>query len=445
MGKRNVIDRIQLIFKISIPLIIQGLVFQLQSLTDKAFLGNLDTKYVSAIGAGGMPFFACMDSFAAISTGLVILVSMNYGGKKYGEIESFVKSTAFYNSLIGIVLFGMWQIGVNPILAFFKVEEEIIGYSSIYIKICAVYFLLAGIDGTYQAMLQGMGRTKVIMYAGIIKVFVNIVLSWILIFGKLGFPALHVVGAAIGSLIANLISCGFVVIYTLHEYGKTYHLKTFDKSMFSRSPYMKIIKLGLPVCIEYLLWHVTNLLLIRFINGFGYMNMAIYTLTFGFQCIIFVTISGISKGLMTIMGQQKGAGNEREAGRVFYTGLGINFVIVIMGAIVFLIMPETMLRIFSNDSEVIRRGAPYLIGIGFITIPQSLNVACGAAIRSQGNTRWMLLTQVAGSTIIVSLSFLLIEVFHIDMAGIYITIFIDESVRGIMNLLYYRRHYSKKE
>ena len=101
-------ERMGSIFHVAFPLIIQGLVFQLQSLTDKAFLGNLDTKYVSAVGAAQMPFYTVVDSVGAITIGLVIILSKLYGAGKKEEINSYVKSTALYNMLIGIGIFFLW-------------------------------------------------------------------------------------------------------------------------------------------------------------------------------------------------------------------------------------------------------------------------------------------------------------------------------------------------
>jgi len=441
MGKGTIINRYKTILKMSIPLIIQGVVFQLQSLTDKAFLGNLDTKYVSAIGAATLPFNASMDSFAAICTGLVILVSVGYGANRNEDIENYVKSTIFYNTIIGVLLFFLWQIFVFPLLAFFNVDVGIVGYGAAYIRICAVYLLFAGIDGAFQGMLQGLGKTKPIMYAGILKVSIDVFVSWVLIYGKFGFPKMNVVGAAIGSLAANIVSLCFVIIYTMSVYGKKYHLYNFSRRWFEAQIYIHVITLGLPVSIEFLLWNITNLILVRFINGFSYIDMAIYTLTFGCQCIIYVAISGVSRGMMSLIGQMRGAGRTKEVAKYFYGGIFLNLVFVAIGILVFSAIPEKVLGIFSNDGKVIQKGIPYLIGIGLITLPQSLNVACGAGIRANGNTKWMLCTQAVGSCIVVGLSYLLVYGCKLEMTAIYITLFVDETVRGTMNLIYYRRNY----
>ncbi len=442
--KNNLRGRIGSIFHVAFPLLIQGLVFQLQSLTDKAFLGNLETKYVSAVGAAQMPFYTVVDSMGAISVGLVIIVSKLYGASEKEKINSFVKSTAFFNMLLGIAIFFLWELFAAPILTFFKTDAQIIDYSVTYIEICAIYLLVYGFDCALQSMLQGIGDTKPIMYAGIIKVGLNLVISWVLIFGKLGFPAMHVTGAAIGTMAANFIAFLFIAIYCLLIKRKELKLNKLDHMWFTIKPYIKVIKLGIPVGIEYLLWNASNLLLIRFINSFSYEAMGIYTLVFGLQCIIYIIFAGVSKSALTLMGQSLGAKKVKRADQLFYNCIVINFFIVLVAAICFICFPDVLLDIFSNDSKLIHNAVPYLIFVGFIMFPQSVNVICGNGIKAHGNTKWMLISQIIGSTLVVSISSFLILKLHMNMMAVFITIFIDETVRGGINYLYYRRKYGYK-
>ena len=433
--------RLQQILYIALPLIIQGLVFQLQSLTDKAFLGHLDTKYVSAAGAAQMPYVATVDSVMAIGMGLIIIVAKLYGAGEHFKIQKYVESTAFYHTLLGVVLFLIWQFGAESILTFFKVDQAIIKYSLQYVRICTVYLIFIGIDCALQGMLQGMGQTKPIMYAGIIKVILNIIISWILIFGKFGCPALNVAGAAIGTLAANLLSFVFILFYCMVLKREQFRLHTFDRGWLNVAPYRQVIALGVPVGLEFLLWHFSNLILIRFINGFSYQDMAIYSLTFGFQCIIFVIFSGTSKATLTLIGQNIGAGHSENADQFFYTTIILNFLIVAAAAALFFSVPGQLLRIFSNDTAMITQAVPYLGMIGVIMFPQSMNVICGNAIRAHDDTRWMLLSQVLGSTLVISISWFMVDRLHMGMMAIYITLFMDETIRGGINFLYYKKRY----
>lgn len=413
------------IITIAFPLIIQGLVFQIQLLTDKAFLGNQDTIYVSAIGAAQMPFNATIDCLIAISVGLVIITSKLFGAGKDDDISRFVKPSIFYNMIAGIILFLLWEFMGGKILGCFNIKQEVYNYSVDYVKVCAIYFLIIGFDCSLQSMLQGIGKTKPIMIAGILKVILNILFSWILIFGKLGFPEMNVKGAAIGSVVADLFS----FIYLL-SYCNIYRIAVIKKGIktewFNIKAYIDVVKLGIPIGMEYFIWNASNLFLIRFINGFSYQDMAIYTLTISFQGIIYVIFNSTSKTTLTLMGQCIGASDRKTADKYFYVSIFINFCIVISATFLFYLFPNQLLSIFSNDKEIITRGASYLFYIGIVMFPHSINVICGNGIRANGNTKWMLFSQIFGSVMVVVLSWILIEIYKLNMSSIYITLFFDE-------------------
>ena len=434
---KNIIKETSLL---AFPIIIQGLVYELQSLTDKAFLGHLKTEYVSAIGAAQLPLNATMDGLVALSVAITIIVSHLYGAKKQEEAINYVKSAMLYSDLLSVSVCFLWEFFTYPILHFFKVAPQIISHSVDYVKICALFFLVIGIDSSLNAMLQGLGKTKIIMYSGIIKVFFNIFLSWVLIFGKFGFKEYHVAGAAIGTLISNCFAFGFVLSYCFIK-RKELGFGKFRPEDFSITYYSKVIKVGAPAGIEYLLWNFSNLILVRFINEFSYISMSIYTVTFGIQCIVYAVFANYSKAALTLIGHSLGARNYKKANDVFYNCLIINILIILCANVVFFLFTEDILSVFLKESYVVAQGDKYLKLIGLTMLPQSLNVVCGHAIKGNGNTKWMLLSQILGSIFVISLSFILIRGFHMDMVAIYLVIILDETIRGITNYIYYKRKY----
>jgi Na+-driven multidrug efflux pump len=114
-----------------------------------------------------------------------------------------------------------------------------------------------------------------------------------------------------------------------------------------------------------------------------------------------------------------------------------------IAAVMLSCFPIRLLDIFSNDPEIIKLGVPYLIWIGIIMFPQSMNIICGNAIRAHGDTKWMLFSQILGSTLVVSISWILIEKVHMNMLAVYITLFADEAIRGGINFIYYRKKYGR--
>lgn len=419
------------------PLIIQGLVFQLQSLTDKAFLGNLNTQYLSAIGASQFPLGTTLDTLVALCTGVTIVVSQMQGAKKTDNLISSVKSSIFYNSIISFFMFILWFFFSRYLFELMSVDEQIIDYCISYVRICSFYFLILGIESSLLAMLQGMGDTKPIMYSGIIKVFFNIFLSWVLIFGKLGFPALDIKGAALATVMANVMSSIMIIVYCFIIKRKTYRLIEGNLICCKLSSYKNIIKLGLPTGMEFLCWNMSNLILVKFLNSINYVATTIYTLTFCIEVFVYMIFNGIAKASLTLEGNKIGERDTDGARKIFNASMILNFIFVIVAIIIFVVFPKQLLSIFTNEASIITKSIPYLILTAFILIPKSINVIVGSGIRAYGDTKWMFYSQIIGSIFVVTCSFVLVQVLQLKVVAIYITLLLDESIRASINCYHY--------
>ena len=179
------------------------------------------------------------------------------------------------------------------------------------------------------------------------------------------------------------------------------------------------------------------LILLKFLNNFNYKATAIYTLTFGIEVVIYAIFSGTSKGTMTLMGQCIGAGKRKEANGLFYQCMLINVFVVAMAMLVFVMWPKQLLSIFSKDGSIIEATVPFLIFTAVIMFPKSLNVVIGNAVRAYGDTRWMFISQVIGSIFVVSCSYILVQIVHLHVVAIYVTLFLDEMIRASINYFHF--------
>ncbi len=426
------------IIVMAFPIIIQGLVFQLQSLTDKAFLGNIDSLYISVMGACQIPFNTTLDCLAALSIGITIIVSQMQGVSQKKDISETVKSSIFYSSIISFGVFVLWFAFSAYVFKLMSVDKSIVEYCISYVRICSIYFLFLGIDLSLQAMLQGIGDTKPIMYSGVTKVVLNVFLAWVLILGNMGFPSLGVEGAAIAATTANVLSALMLVVYCFIIKRNTFGFQKGKIISFKFSPYKSTIKLGLPTGLEFLLWDTSNLIMVKFLNKTGYMATTIYTLTY--LCIegfVYTIFFGISKAALTLQGNRIGQDDSKGAKKILNACLVMSTILAAFSLIVFILFSRQILGVFTNDQNIIDESIPYLIFAGVILFPKSINVIVGSGIRAYGDTKWMLYTQIIGSVIVSSGSYVLINVFGLNVIAIYITCLTDEVIRACINCYHF--------
>ncbi len=429
--------------KIALPIIIQGLVFQLQAIVDKAFLGRIDTKYLSAVGIAQFPFFASIDALVAICTGLTIIVAKKYGAGKQKDIHDSVNASIGFNMLLSFVLLFIWMQFSDEIFLLMNVNSKLFPYCNDYVRILSFLLFFYGIDMSLQSALQGMGKTKPIMYIGFFKVFLNILLAWIFILGKLGFPAMYVRGAALATMISNVAGTLTLTAYFIISKELSANIKLREIIRFRWILYKEVIRLGLPTGTEYLLWNVSNLILITLLNKQGVQVVAIYTVTCTVELFVYMIFNGIARATLTLVGNSIGAGNDNAAKNIMTSSIRYSMVFVLLFCIIFTLIPKPILSIFTNDKDLINISVFYLIFKGFTLFPKALNVVVGHGIRARGDVKWMLYTQIFGSVFVVAFSYILIKVFNVGVIAIYLTLFFDEFLRAILNTFrfYYRNTY----
>jgi len=442
MLKNDVKKYFNKIVLIALPIIVQGLIFQLQTLINRAFLGNLKSEYLSVLGNVTFPYFTTISIMFGISIGTTIVVAQNIGAKKMKEAKAYSEASIGYNLLLSTILFFIWFFFSKKIFSILGVDNILIDYCVSYIQILSFSLIIFGVDTSIQSILLGIGLTKPIMYSGICKVILNILLDWVLIFGKLGFPELGLRGAALSTTISNIIATGILIAYIFisKKLPFKFSLKEIVKARWEK--YRDVIKVGIPAGFEQFAWHFANLFLIRALNSISNIAVGIYTLTFGMEVLVFCFYTGIGKSTLTLIGHKTGERNEKEVKNIMNVSIIYNIFITSIFGLSFILFPEQILSIFTNDKLIIEKAAFFLIVTSFILFPKSLNAVVGNGIRGIGDTKWMLYTQLFGTGFIIITSYTLIFFLKVGIIGIYITLFSDELIRSILNLI---RFYKMKK
>lgn len=138
---------------------------------------------------------------------------------------------------------------------------------------------------------------------------------------------------------------------------------------------------------------------------------------------------------MTLVGHKTGEENMRQAISVGFTCMKYALIICSVFAVLFIAIPKEILSLFTNDNTLIEYAAPFFMIVSLTMFPKSINNIIGLGIQGMGDTKWMFYGQIFGTVLVVSLSYVLIFVAKLGMIGIFITFFIDETIRSIINLL----------
>jgi MATE family multidrug resistance protein len=424
---------------IALPIFLSLVVFQIQTMINRAFLGRLNIEYLSVISNVVFPMWTTVAMLNALATGATILMSQSLGAGDRGKARMLAAAALKGNGIAALILFVFWFTSSGIVFRLMGVTGNILEYCVRYSRIASFSFLISGVSSAMTAVFQASGRTRPLMYSGALRSLLNILLDWLLIFGSLGFPALGYEGAAAATVIADF--AGVIFLGALLMGDKRIEARPDFRSVL-RAPirdYRHIVKMGVPTSLEDMLWNVGNLMLIRFLNRLDPLAVAVYSLVFTMEILPIVVFAALGQTTTVLVGKAKGAGSFIRAKGAAVTALAAAWIVSALIAAVFASVPAGLVAVFTGDSSVISRAAAILLVSCFTFFPRSVNFMAGSGIRGLGNTTWMLGTQVFGTVFIVALGWLLIFQAGLGVMGLFIAMLADEGVRSVANSIRFLR------
>ncbi|MDO4852155.1 MAG: MATE family efflux transporter [Clostridia bacterium] len=304
------------LLSVMLPVLVQNVITNFVSLLDNIMVGRIGTESMSGVAIVNQLLFVFNLCIFGGLSGAGIFTAQFFGRGDSDGVRHTVRLKC-YIALIATALFGtVFLLFGEPLIALFLHEGEVgldlmatLHYGQEYLWVMLLQMLPFAIMQVYASTLRECGETLLPMKAGIAAIFINLGLNYILIFGKLGLPALGVVGAAIATVIARLIECAIVVLWA-HRHTKQHpYITGLYRSLRVPVPLLKKVAIkGMPLLINEVLWSsgMTTLNQCYSLRGLEVVSAINISSTVSnlFFCAFFATGSTIA----ILIGQLLGAG-----------------------------------------------------------------------------------------------------------------------------------------
>lgn len=423
----------KIMLSIAVPVMIQFIAEYIFIFSDMAFVGQYDQKGLSAINNVITPFFTVLSFFFAITQGVTIMVSQQIGAKKNEEARHYAESSIYYLVLISVLMGVFWEVFGRWILILIGSKGKILEMGTLFIRIFSLQFISMGFGAAAGAIFQSIGKTFPIMITVIIKSAFNVFLNWIFIFGKFGIPSFGIPGSAIGSAISWILMD--FVLFSLLLSQKHLPISISGILKHRKGLFLNIMKLGFPVGIEYILWTLGQVVIVGMINRVDQLASGYFAVLNTLVNLSANIYMGLGVATLVLVGQATGAKKPKDIIRASNCGILYSLAVCVIVGSIFLIMPDSILSIFVTNSAARVSLRPLVTIIVLIMAPKALNIVSGHSIRGTGNTVWMMMTQSAGTVIIILVSYILIFKYNLGIAALAFAVLVDEGWRGIVNEL----------
>lgn len=428
------------ILSMILPITLENILQMTAGIVSMAMVGRISPLAVGAIGIGNIIFNIIWAVFKGVATGTSVFVAQSYGASNYHKLKK-VSEQAFVSSLIIVIIFQQllfWNAGT--VLKIFDPGPELLANGTMYLKIISWGLLPIAIVLIVAGILQGMGDAKTPMRIAIIMNLINIGFSYVFIFGKLGIKAMGLKGAAFGILIAQFMAA-FLGIWVL--FGKNGVLREMGgKFSFSieLQEILPIYKMGLPTSFETIFWEMAAILIAKAILSYGEIAYAAYQLGLQAEAISYMPAAGFGIAATTFIGHAIGSKNREEGEKYILQLTKWTSILTLFTGGVLLLFPSQIMRLLTNDKQVIEIGAKYLFVMGLVQLPQNINGVLNGALRGAGYAKTPMLVTVAGLWLIrTPLALLSAYVFDLDILFIWISFGLDLVFRFIANLIIFKK------
>ena len=370
-----------LILKFALPMLLGNVFQQMYNIVDSIIVGKfIGKEALAAVGASFPIIFAFLSLIIGIASGSTIVISQYFGAKNIDKVKRTIDTLFIFLFFASITISIVGIIFSEDIFRFLKLPEEIIPQATTYFNIFIGGVIVSfGFNGT-SAVLRGLGDSKTPLYFLIISTIINIGLDllFVLVF-KWG-----IAGVAIASVIAQGGAFLTANIY-LNKTNKIIRF-SFTKLVFDKTIFKKSIRIGLPTGIQQTFVAVGMTALISIVNTFGTNVIAAYSVVMRISSLASLPAMNFAAALSTFVGQNIGAKKIERVKSGFIATLKMSSLISITVSAFVLLGSGFLMKLFTNDLEVIRIGKEYLMIVGAFYVIFSAMFSLSGVMRGAGDT-----------------------------------------------------------
>ncbi|MHB1688432.1 MAG: MATE family efflux transporter [Ignavibacteriaceae bacterium] len=406
--------------KLAYPVSIGQLGFIMMGVVDSVMVGGLGAKYLAAASLSNGIFILILIIGIGVSYAVSPLVAIAVGAKKYSDCESMFKQSLLINFMLGLVLLAITFF----FSVFIKYLDEPAGVTPLaisYTKILGYSILPVMLFQTYKQFIEGLSFTRPAMFITIIANLINLLMNWILIYGKFGFPALGLNGSGWATFSSRLFMGIILMIYVMNSK----HFRGYNLSpKFSRinlHVIKKILGLGLPSAFQYAFEVGAFTYAIIMVGWLGTKQLAAHQIAINLATISYMITLGISSAGAIRVGNALGKQNIIEVRRAGFTAIILGASLMACFGIIFISFKNLLPSLYINDPEVISIAANLLIVAAIFQIFDGTQAVGIGVLRG--------LTDVKGPTIITFFAYWIIALpigyflgfnLHLKVLGVWI-------------------------
>lgn len=427
-NKMGTMPENKLLLSMAVPMMISMLVQALYNIVDSIFVSRICEDALTAVSMA----FPWQNIVIAIAVGFGVginaLLSRALGQKNAERVNQVAVNGLLLAGLSYLLVLVAGLIGIRAYMRTQTDIESIVNYGITYLNICILCSFGVFVEITFERFLQATGRTVYSMITQLTGAITNIILDPILIFGLLGFPKLGIAGAAWATVIGQCV--GAVVAVTLNHFKnpevhlRLRHIRPNGRLMG------EITAISIPSiimsCISSLTCFVMNMILIAYSST----AVAVFGVYFKLQSFVFMPVFGLNNGMVPIIAYNYGAQKPERIHKTIRLGMVYAVAIMVVGLLVFQLIPKELLLMFDASDAMLEIGAPALRIMSLAFVFAGIGIVSGSSCQAFGYSVYSMLISIARQIVV-----LIPAAYLLSLTGVLRSIWFAFPIAEIFSLI----------
>lgn len=398
-NKMGTMPENKLLLSMAVPMMISMLVQALYNIVDSIFVSRICEDALTAVSMA-FPLQNIIISIAVgFGVGINALLSRALGQKNAERVNQVAVNGLLLALLSYLLVLVAGLLGIRAYMRAQTDIESIVQYGITYLNICVLCSFGVFCEITFERFLQATGRTVYSMVTQLVGAITNIILDPILIFGLLGLPKMGIAGAAWATVIGQCLGAVVAVLLNHHKNPEVHlrlrHLRPNGKLMG------EITAISIPSiimsCISSLTCFIMNLILITFSST----AVAVFGVYFKLQSFVFMPVFGLNNGMVPIIAYNYGAQKPERIHKTIRLGMLYAVIIMLIGFLVFQLIPKQLLLMFDASDAMLGIGAPALRIMSLAFVFAGVGIASSSACQAFGYSVYSMLISIARQIVVL--------------------------------------------
>jgi putative MATE family efflux protein len=400
-NKMGVMPEGKLLINMSLPMMVSMLVQAMYNIVDSIFVAKISEDALTAVSLA-FPLQTLLVAIGAgTGVGVNALISRGLGEKRQEKVDAVAVNGIFVYIISYIVVALLALVVVRP---FYRLQtgegqENIMELGVSYLSIVMLFSFGVFAQFIFERMLQATGRTFFTMISQMTGAVINIILDPILIFGLLGAPKLGIAGAAIATVIGQIIAACIAMTYNLKK-NTDVHI-SFRGFRPNGSIIREIYMIGIPSIIMQSIGSVMTAGMNLILMGISSTAAAVFGVYFKLQSFFFMPVFGLNNGLIPIISYNYGAKKKSRMMKTLKYGYIIAFCFTFIGFLAFMFIPDRLLGLFNASEAMLAIGVPALRIIAIHFLIAWFSIVTGTLFQAVGNAIYSMFVSVARQLVVL--------------------------------------------